>query len=124
MSITKDLHTESSESHAAQQMNSTMGIDPALSQLNDRGLENELTSKRAGASTADAEITDTETTNETTEPTGDEIEEARRASWGQPTKDDEAAGTRIADADWNRSTEEGGMTPAETDEPDRTYGHS
>jgi hypothetical protein len=93
VSITKQIHTEDKESHAAQQMGSTMGIDPALAQLNDKDLTHELTSQRAEAEHLDVPAdyesakaaADTDAEVEQT----DEIEEARRASWGMPTKDEE-----------------------------------
>lgn len=99
MSLTRKLHTETTESHAAQQMHSTMGLDPNLSQLNDKQLDNELTSRRADSADADGllntDLSD-EMASETEENTTDtahngpdhleeDIDEARSASWGQPS---------------------------------------
>lgn len=99
MSLTRKLHTETTESHAAQQMHSTMGLDPNLSQLNDKQLDNELTSRRADSADADGLLTVDESdqvigeTNDNATDTaqGDlktletEIDESRSASWGQPS---------------------------------------
>jgi hypothetical protein len=91
MSITKQIHTEDKESHAARQMGSTMGIDPALAQLNDKDLTHELTSQRAEAEHLDvpADYESAKAAADGKVEQTDEIEEARRASWGMPTKDEE-----------------------------------
>ncbi len=95
MSLTRKLHTETTESHAAQQMHSTMGLDPNLSQLNDENLANELTSRRADSADADGLLNVDESDaiigetndNATNGPDNLEadIDEARSASWGQPS---------------------------------------
>lgn len=100
MSLTRKLHTETTESHAAQQMHSTMGLDPNLSQLNDKQLDNELTSRRADSADADGllntDLSD-EMASETEEDTTDtaspahleeDIDESRSASWGQASATD------------------------------------
>lgn len=99
MSLTRKLHTETTESHAAQQMHSTMGLDPNLSQLNDKQLDNELTSRRADSADQDGllKVDESDEVLGETEPTAknranrgpahleEDIEEARSASWGQPS---------------------------------------
>ena len=120
MSLTRKLHTESTESHAAQQMNSVQGLDPnqGLTQLNDKNLDNELTSRRADSGDADGllkvdesdtvlgETNDTATNTGHTIPTNLEadIQESRSASWGQPSATDVDtaqlnAGQHTGDAD-------------------------
>jgi hypothetical protein len=93
MSLTRQIHTEDNASHAARQMGSTMGIDPALGQLNDKDLTHELTSDRADHESPDVPA-DYESAKAAADADGepdqtDEIDEARRASWGQPAKSDE-----------------------------------
>ncbi|MBC8151549.1 MAG: hypothetical protein H7Z72_01425 [Bacteroidetes bacterium] len=118
MSLTRKLHTETTESHAAQQMHSTMGLDPNLSQLNDKQLDNELTSRRADSADADGLLTvdesdqvigETDDNPTDTDKTGpahlnEDIDEARSASWGQPSATDNNtaqlnANQRSSDAD-------------------------
>ncbi|RIV25376.1 hypothetical protein DYU11_08740 [Fibrisoma montanum] len=152
MSLSSKLRKESDESYAAKQMHSTQGLGPeqGLAQLNDRQLDNELPSRVASGS--DTDFTDdyedikrtvAESENDDA-PSDAEVEEAKRASWGQPplpanaedaTTDqsepmtayqqptDESDNT-VADADWNRTTSEGGMAPDNARDPDRTYGNS
>lgn len=124
MSLTRKLHTETTESHAAQQMHSTMGLDPNLSQLNDKQLDNELTSRRADSADADGLLTVDESDQvigETDDKPTDaaktgpahleeDIDEARSASWGQPSAADE--GTAQLNADQRSS------------DADTTEGHS
>lgn len=92
MSLTRKLHTETTESHAAQQMHSTMGLDPNLSQLNDKNLDNELTSRRADSNDADGLLKVDESDKILGEAGAQgpddleaQIDEARSASWGKPT---------------------------------------
>lgn len=102
MSLTRKLHTETTESHAAQQMHSTMGLDPNLSQLNDKQLDNELTSRRADSADEDG-LLKTDESDEVLGETNDnatgathtgpanleaDIDENRSASWGQPSATD------------------------------------
>lgn len=89
MSVSSNIRKESTESHAAQQMHSTMGADPNLSQLNDKDMDNELPSRlndRANGTTVAEDV----------EEVKDEIAET----------DDEIKPAHVADADWNRSTKE------------------
>ncbi len=101
MSLTRKLHTESTESHAAQQMHSTQGLDPnqGLTQLNDKNMENDLTSRRADSADADgllkvdesdAVLGEAQQSAEDLAHNGPanleaDIDENRSASWGQPS---------------------------------------
>lgn len=110
MSLTSKSRKESTESNAAQQMHSTMGLHPELSQLNDKNLENEQLSRRVN--TNDTDYTDEleevqATAAEPDGPSQADIDENTRASWGQaPVADHRERSTHVEDADWNRSTQE------------------
>lgn len=126
MSLTRKLHTESTESHAAQQMHSTQGLEPnqGLTQLNDKNMENDLTSRRADSGDKDGllkvdesdtilgETNDNATTHPHTVPPTLEadIDEARSASWGQPSAVDRETAALNANQ--------------HTDDADVTEGHS
>jgi len=152
MSVSSNSRKESTESYAAQQMHSTMGIAPELAQLNDKNLDNELPSRVASNNDTDVpgDVQEAEVlaSTEGDEPTDADVEEAKRASWGQapvaadaddastdenspmtayqhPTNGTTLTGSEeVADADWNRSTSEGAIPTTRTDEPDRTLGNS
>jgi len=151
MSVSSNSRKESTESYAAQQMHSTMGIAPELGQLNDKNLDNELPSRVAGSSDTDVpgDVAEAESlvaeNDDQKEISSEDIEESKRASWGQPplpgdaeeatTDEDnpmtayqqpEAAdeAVTVADADWNRSTSEGAIPATRANEPDRTLGNS
>lgn len=103
MSVSSNSRKESTESFAAQGMHNTMGIQPELAQLNDKNLDNELPSRVAGSNDTDAPGDVTEADSLVAEAddndmTDADIEESKRASWGQP--------------------------PIKADEPDRTLGNS
>lgn len=112
MSLTSNSRKESTESNAAQQMHSTMGLHPELSQLNDKNLENEQLSRRLN--TNDTDFTDelenieaTAAESDADGPSQADIDENTRASWGQaPVTDQTVRPTHVEDADWNRSTQE------------------
>ena len=152
MSVSSNSRKESTESNAAQQMHSTMGIHPDLAQLNDKNLENDLPSRVAESSdtdvpgdVAEAEVTAAET-DDMDGMTNADIEESKRASWGQPplpvdaddaSTDEDSPMTayqqptqvtnesdKVADADWNRSMSEGVIPATRANEPDRTLGNS
>lgn len=53
MSVSSNSRKESTESNAAQQMHNTMGIHPALGQLNDQNLVNDLPSNVADSRDTD-----------------------------------------------------------------------
>ncbi|MCK8490715.1 MULTISPECIES: hypothetical protein [Spirosoma] len=152
MSVSSNSRKESTESYAAQQMHSTMGIAPELAQLNDKNLENDLPSRVASSRDTDVpgDIQEAEAraSTEGDGPSDADIEESKRASWGQPplSPDADDASTdennpmtayqqpinqaglseseKVADADWNRSTLEGQIPVTQKDEPDRTLGNS
>ncbi len=62
MSVSSNSRKESTESNAAQQMHNTMGIHPALGQLNDQNLVNDLPSRVADSSDTNVpeDVTDAE----------------------------------------------------------------
>lgn len=88
MSVSSNIRKESTESHAAQQMHSTMGTDPNVSQLNDKNLDNELPSRLNDQASGTSVAEDVE-----------DIDEVIAEN------DDATQPTHVADADWNRSTE-------------------
>lgn len=107
MSVSSNIRRESTESHAAQQMHSTLG--PEIGQLSDTNLTSELPSKQNAEGTLDTVADEVESadelvaeTDDKTGPSQAEIDENTRASWGQAPIE----GTHVADADWNTSTEE------------------
>lgn len=152
MSVSSNSRKESTESNAAQQMHSTMGIHPDLAQLNDKSLENDLPSRVAGSSDTDVpgDVAQADATAEDGEAdrpgmSQADINEAKRASWGQSPlpADADVASTdedspmtayqqpsssmdneTVPDADWNRSTTDGAIPATRTNEPDRTLGNS
>lgn len=145
MSVSSNSRKESTESYAAQQMHSTMGLSPELAQLNDKNLENDLPSRVASSNDTDvpgdvAQADALIAENDQEQPTNADLEEARRASWGQPplpadaddaTIDEDnpavayqAPTNNVADADWNQSTHEGAIPVTRVNEPDRTLGNS
>ncbi|RZM22834.1 MAG: hypothetical protein EOO88_28170 [Pedobacter sp.] len=89
MSVSSNIRKESTESHAAQQMHSTMGTDPNVGQLNDKNLDNELPSRLNDQANGTSVAEDVEEIDDVIAETDDA---------NQPT--------HVADADWNRSTEE------------------
>ena len=150
MSLSSESRKESTESYASQARGNVMGVPPALGQLYDRQLENENMSRKAYSDDVDATDDYEDAKEMAAENNNDdvqseaEIEEAKRASWGQPPADAEVATiddsqpmtayqpepgpgedvNKVHDADWNRSTEEGSMAPSSADEPDRTVGNA
>ncbi|GAB3940380.1 hypothetical protein GCM10028805_02040 [Spirosoma harenae] len=87
MSVSSNSRKESTESYAAQAMHNTMGIPPALAQLNDKNLDNELPSRVADSNDTDVpgDVANAEATVAEADDTTDaDIEESKRASWGQP----------------------------------------
>ena len=143
MSVSSNSRKENTESNAAQQMHSTMGIHPELAQLNDKNLENDLPSRMADSDNinvaddaADAERLTAETDDNTTGrvsavrstlPADAEDastdEDSPRVAYQRPT-DSVVEGDKVADADWNRSTSEGVIPATRANEPDRTLGNS
>ena len=74
MSVSSNSRKESTESNAAQQMHNTMGIHPALGQLNDQNLVNDLPSRVADSSDTNVPEDNTEAEAEAT--LGDDEEAA------------------------------------------------
>lgn len=123
MSVSSKSRKESTESHAAQAMHNTMGIPPALAQLNDKNLDNELPSRVADSNDTDVpgDAAKAEADADEDGITSKNIEESKRASWGQPSVDDDS---EVADTDWNRSTNDGAIPATRANEPERTLGNS
>ncbi|MFD2933596.1 hypothetical protein [Spirosoma flavum] len=128
MSVSSNSRKESTESFAAQAMHNTMGIPPALAQLNDKNLDNELPSRVAGSNDTDVpgDVAEAEATvaeaDDAKGITSEDIEESKRASWGQPPVSEDPA--IVTDADWNTSTNEGTIPTTRINEPDKTLGNS
>lgn len=128
MSVSSNSRKESTESYAAQAMGNTMGIPPALAQLNDKNLDNDLPSRVADSSDTNvpedyenAQATAAES-DQATGISGEEIEESKRASWGQPPVSE--GDTNTDNADLNTSTTETAIPATRANEPDRTLGNS
>lgn len=142
MSVSSNSRKESTESNAAQQMHSTMGIHPDLAQLNDKNLENDLPSRVADSSdvnvpndAADAERlvaeTDDTTNRDSVRPSSlpadaedASTDEDNPMTAYQHPADSLTENDKVADADWNRNTSEGAIPATRTNEPDRTLGNS
>lgn len=156
MSVSSNSRKGSTESNASKQMHSTMGIHPelGLAQLNDQSLGSDLPSRKADTNGMDVpenltEIRDTIAENDDKNGmTDQDIEESKRASWGQPplpanaedasTDEDNpmtayqqpsgdmppAMSDQASNADWNTVTKEGAIPATRTNEPDRTLGNS
>ncbi|RYC71348.1 hypothetical protein [Spirosoma sordidisoli] len=150
MSVSSNSRKESTESNAAKQMRSTMGIHPELAQLNDKNLDSELPSRVAEISDTDVPGDMTQAAalasdEENDDMSAERIDESKRASWGQeplPMNAEDAStdednpmtayqnpdalstDEKVADADWNRSTQEGAIPATRANEPDRTLGNS
>lgn len=127
MSVSSKSRKESTESFAAQAMHNTMGIPPALAQLNDKNLDNELPSRVASSSDTDvpgdvakAEAEADEGDRQMTQAS---IEEAKRASWGQaPLAEDDT--TNITETDWSQTYDPESVPATRTNEPERTLGNA
>lgn len=113
MSVSSNSRKESTESHAARRMNSTMGMPPEISQLRDRSLENELPSRRAGSADIDVP-SDFADAQRLAAETDDEPTAETTLSTDEPLDERDSATQHVPDANVNRST----------NEPDRTFGHS
>ncbi|GAB2561094.1 hypothetical protein [Spirosoma aerophilum] len=127
MSVSSNSRKESTESYAAQGMHNTMGILPELAQLNDKNLDNELPSRVADSNDTNVpeDVLDTEATAaESDNAKGasvEDIEESKRASWGQPPVSDDDL---EANKDWKSNTSEETIPATRANEPDRTLGIS
>ncbi|MBN8823601.1 MULTISPECIES: hypothetical protein [unclassified Spirosoma] len=123
MSVSSNSRKESTESYAAQAMHNTMGIPPALAQLNDKNLDNELPSRVADSNDTDvpgdvAEA-DALTAEADDDRTSAEIEESKRASWGQPPVSNDQN-----NPDWNSQATEQSVPATRANEPERTLGNA
>lgn len=143
MSVSSNSRKENTESNAAQQMHSTMGIHPELAQLNDKNLENDLPSRVADSDNVDVpgDAADAKTlAAETDDDTSGRVSVTRSSlpadaedastdednpmiAYRQPA-DSLTESDRVADADWNTSTSEGVIPATRANEPDRTLGNS
>jgi hypothetical protein len=142
MSVSSNSRKESTESNAAQQMHSTMGIHPDLAQLNDKNLDNDLPSRVASSNDtdvpgdvaqADALVAESDddprqgSVRQSSLPAdADDAstdEDNPMTAYQQPA-DSVTESDKVADADWNRSTSEGAIPATRTNEPDRTLGNS
>ena len=105
MSVSSNSRKESTESNAAQQMHSTMGIHPDLAQLNDKNLDNDLPSRVADS-------------NDTDVP-GDIVSNELPADAEDASTDEDSPITA-----YQQPTNDGAILTTRTDEPDRTLGNS
>lgn len=140
MSLSSKSRKESTESNAAQQMHSTMGIHPDLAQLNDKNLDNELPSRVADSRDIDVPgaVADNERLVAETDEDASSAQQSTLPIDAEDASTDEdnpmiayqqpdnstAENTKVADADWNRSTSEGEIPVTRVNEPDRTLGNS
>lgn len=127
MSVSSNSRKESTESNAAQAMHSPMGLHPeqGLAQLNDKGLENELPSRVAGSSDTDVpgDVAKAQVdAEEGDDMTGQNIEESKRASWGQAPLDGDDSTT--TDPNWNQLAADENVPATRANEPERTLGNA
>ncbi len=100
MSVSSNIRRETTESHAAQQMHSTLGPDIEVGQLSNTNLTGQLPSELNAEGTVDTVAEEVESadelvaeTDDQTGPSQAEIDENTRASWGQAP----AEGTPVAE---------------------------
>ena len=133
MSVSSNSRKESTDSYASQQMQNG-GVMPGIDQLqkfnhpdNERVTTERVESDDTNFSDDAAEIHDSVADED--EPTATETDSSMTGyrtgaasvggdSYGQPTD------VHVTDADWNTTTEDDGMAPTRTDEPDRALGNS
>lgn len=120
MSVSSNSRKESTESYAAQQMHNTMGIAPELAQLNDKNLDNDLPSRVADSN--DTDVPGDYQQAETLAAEGDDAEAKGESASVVDSSD--SMGHKVADADWNTTTEDGAIPAKNINEPDRTLGNS
>jgi len=117
MSVSSNSRKESTESNAARQMRSTMGIHPDLAQLNDTNMVNDLPSRVASSNDTnvpeDVDVAAVRA-NEEDEMSKENIEEATSASWGEKPVDEHNAIIIEDDA----------TPPVQPTGSDKTLGHS
>ncbi|MVM28768.1 hypothetical protein GO755_01895 [Spirosoma sp. HMF4905] len=125
MSVSSKSRKESTESFAAQAMHNTMGIPPALAQLNDKNLDNELPSRVAASNDTDVpgDVTEADAVAAEADQengiTNEDIEESKRASWGQPP-----VNNGEGNPDWTTSTTDETVPATRSNEPERTLGNA
>ncbi|WP_080057003.1 hypothetical protein [Spirosoma aerolatum] len=123
MSVSSNSRKESTESYAAQAMHNTMGTPPALAQLNDKNLDNELPSRVADSNDTDVpgDVAEAEAMAAEVDDNmaSAEIEESKRASWGQPPVSNEQD-----NPDWNSDPTEQVVPATRANEPERTLGNA
>ncbi|GAB4046365.1 hypothetical protein [Spirosoma litoris] len=125
MSVSSKSRKESTESFAAQAMHNTMGIPPALAQLNDKNLDNDLPSRVASSNDTDVpgDVTEADAIAAEADQekgiTNADIEESKRASWGQPPVNSEES-----NPDWTTSTTDDTVPATRANEPERTLGNA
>lgn len=155
MSLSSKLRKENDESFASKQRQSTQGLAPeqGLTQLNDIQRDNDLPSRQMQTNDTnfadnyeDIKVMAADSNGDDSSPSDAEIEESKRASWGQPplpaNADDASTdednpmtayqqpaqvtteSDKVTDADWNRRTSEGVIPATRANEPDRTLGNS
>ncbi|RYF62439.1 MAG: hypothetical protein EOO39_30310 [Cytophagaceae bacterium] len=120
MSVSSNSRKESTESYAAQQMHNTMGIAPELAQLNDKNLDNDLPSRVADSN--DTDVPGDYQQAEVLAAEGDDAE--AKGESASVVDSSNSMGHKVADADWNTTTEDGAIPAKRADEPDRTLGNS
>ena len=120
MSVSSNSRKESTESFAAQQMHSTMGVAPALAQLNDTNMVNDLPSRVVSSSDTnvpeDVIVADTlaDDGEDASKMPKENINEATGASRGkEPAQEHNAI---IIDDDT--------IPPVQPTASDKTQGHS
>ncbi|QMW00147.1 hypothetical protein [Spirosoma foliorum] len=125
MSVSSKSRKESTESFAAQAMHNTMGIPPALAQLNDKNLDNDLPSRVASSNDTDVpgDVSEADAIAAEADQekgiTNADIEESKRASWGQPPVNSEES-----NPDWTTSTTDESIPATRANEPERTLGNA
>jgi hypothetical protein len=141
MSLSSKLRKENDESFASKQRQSTQGLAPeqGLTQLNDIQRDNDLPSRQMQVN--DTNFADNyedierlaADTDKNEGPSNEEIEESKRASWGQPplpanaedASMDESSSMNAYQQPDNMSGSDNGAIPAtRANEPDGTLGNS
>lgn len=134
MSVSSNSRKESTDSYASQQMQNG-GDLPGIDQLHrfNQPDNRQVTTERIESDDTDfsddmAEINDSVADDD--QPTMTERDNSMTGyqtgadSIGGDSYATQPAGTHVDDADWNTTTEDGGMAPTRANDPDRTYGHS
>ncbi|WP_019989184.1 hypothetical protein [Rudanella lutea] len=135
MSVSSNSRKESTDSYASQQMQNG-GDLPGTDQLHrfNQPDNRQVTTERIQSDDTDfsddfAEIDDSVTDDESSVRTQTDnsvtgYQTGAASMGGDGYNQTQPAGTHVEDADWNTTTEDDGMAPTRTDEPDRAYGNS